>query len=157
MSRHRQVSPVGRSLMAAYIGLALGYLAFLAGMILCGIYEISVDGDHLDDLKILFIGWMFLIVPLIVVGLPLALIVVLPVDRALASCRAVRSVFWTAGISLGGGAGFSLMSLVSEFERRLFGLDQWHIWVVPLLASIVTGWVIGEQLWKRRAQQNQVQ
>jgi hypothetical protein len=149
--KKREVGPKERAAVATYIGLAFGYLSF-ALVILCSAFLSLVEGNSLaDEVSFLFFCWLFLPIPIGISGIFLAWLFVLPVERTLPAYSARRSVYLTTGGILGATVAYVILHLLLIEAMLLWELGGGWLWfAAPMVASITSGLVAGDQLWKRR-------
>lgn len=148
--RMRRGGPLARSAVSTCLGLAAGYLVFLA-VILCAIFQAAfTDARMSDEVTFLFLCWMILLVPIGLGAIFLAWLVVLPVERVLCSYRASPSVYLATGGALAAAVGFGILQFLLGECGVMLGPANWPWLIAPMMASITTGLVIGDQLWKRR-------
>ena len=140
--------PWWRSFGATYQGLGTGYLVFL-GVLVLAVFSAGLGITPKDgELEFLFFSWMFLAIPLGMGGWLLAWLFVMPVDRFLASCSENRTVYLTVGMSAAACVAFAILNGINDALGPLFAMRSLVWWAAPGIASITSGAVIGDQLWK---------
>lgn len=151
MSRLTKIGPLAKSAIATVIGLAFGYLTF-ALVLLCAAFFSLIHGRPIEDeISFLFFCWIFLLIPLGVGWIFLAWLIVLPVEKALRSYSASRTAYLTTGGILAAMVAYAILHLFLIEAGLLWEMGGGGLWyTVPMVASITSGLLIGDQLWKRR-------